>query len=53
MGKKREKELDASCKALGFTEWECIDDPDLQDGHKNNWDVDKVAEYITNYLRDH
>lgn len=44
LGKKREKELAASCKYLGFQESECLDHQDLQDGMDKKWDVEIVAE---------
>lgn len=46
LGKIRQKELDASCKYLGFQEWDCIDDPELPDGMKEQWSADKIAEHI-------
>ena len=51
LGPKREKELEKSCKALGFAESPVvIDDPDLQDGPNNKWAPLVVAENVERIL---
>ena len=50
-GRKREKELEKSCRALKFEEAPTIiDDPDLQDGMDVKWGPNLVAEQINKYL---
>ena len=50
LGREREKELELSCKRLGFTEAPTvIDDNDLQDGMDIKWAPELVTDYITKW----
>ena len=50
LGRTREKELEMSCKRLGFSEAPTvIDDPELQDGMDVNWAPGLVADYIVKH----
>ncbi len=52
LGRAREKELELSCKRLGFTEAPTIiDDPELQDGMDKNWPPALIADYITKFCK--
>ena len=52
MGREREKELELSCKRLGFTEAPTvIDDNDLQDGMDIKWAPELVADYVTKWCK--
>ena len=52
LGRTREKELELSCKKLGFSEAPtCIDDPELQDGMDKQWAPELVASYIEKFCK--
>ena len=52
LGRIREKELELSCKRLGFTEAPTvIDDPELQDGMNQEWSPKLVADYIAKFCK--
>ena len=52
LGRTREKELEMSCKRLGFTEAPTvIDDPELQDGMDTKWSPALIADYVVKYCK--
>ena len=52
LGRKREKELELSCKRLGFTEAPTIiDDPELQEGVDKQWAPGLIADYIMKHCK--
>ena len=52
LGRKREKELELSCKRLGFNEAPTvIDDGELQDGMKNEWSADLIADHVAKWCK--
>jgi len=52
LGRMREKELEISCKALGFQEAPtCVDDPDLVDGMDSKWAPELIAEQVTRFCK--
>ena len=54
LGKVREKELEASCRRLGFAETpSCVDDVSLQDGMASVWTEEAVADQILRFIRAH
>mmetsp|Transcript_60294 Transcript_60294/g.142047 ORF Transcript_60294/g.142047 Transcript_60294/m.142047 type:complete len:283 (+) Transcript_60294:42-890(+) len=55
LGKTREVELLKSCKHLNIPEERVliVDDPGLQDGPMNVWDVEHVAEFLLPFIARH
>lgn len=52
LGRAREKELELSCRKLGFAEApQVIDDPELQDGMDKQWAPALIASYIEKYCK--
>lgn len=54
LGKIREKELEASCKYLGFKEAPTIvSDPDLEDGPNHTWPPTLIADHLNKFFMQH
>lgn len=53
LGQTRAAEMTSSARVLGFKQLFQVDDAQLQDGPKNPWPADVVANYVINHAVQH